>query len=937
MKALPCPPALWPRFSALLDTALELDGPAREAWLASLPADDAELKPWLAAVLRADGPLTPAALDRPASAGRSSEAPPEFAAGDRVGPWRLLRLLGTGGMGQVWLARRDDGAYQREVALKLPHAHLIAGALQRRFARERNFLAGLVHPNIARFYDAGLGEHGQPWLALEYVDGVPLGDYCQQHRLDRRARIGLILQVAAAVQAAHVRLIVHRDLKPANVLVTAGGQVKLLDFGIAKLLDDDEAGDGTALTQLAGRVATPDYAAPEQLDGGLITVATDVHALGVMLYELLTGSRPFAAQSRLGRMVSAREEAPLASSRMARGERAALAGDLDAILAKALDARPEQRYATVDGFAGDLSRHLADLPIAARHIGRGLRLAKFLRRNRRAVALGTGFALLLGAGVAATWWQALQTATQARRAAITKDFLISVFKASDPRADNPRPLGQRSVRELLDLSIDRVETELAGEPDLQIELLGVMGYALGLSVDPDDEARFDKVMNRRLEIAEQHFGGRHAVVVETRLVEGWGEVYYQNYPAALAKVDEADRLLDESGLNRSALRAEWWMLRGRALRGLPGTTAERLAAYQKAARLYAEVAPENPDRANAEANVASEYLYDAAWARAAAQARQAIALARSQPERDDLSLAVTLLVLGRAERAQGHLDAAAASYEESAALALHTLGKQPTWWLAESRHAQMLHQQGDRAAAAARFAAVQGAIPADWSKTTADTEAREMMAATWLAEGRAADALPLLEAGERVYRERAPSEHDLRRIQLLLGQAYAALGRHDEARAPLDAARASALNVLRPGHPDRLAAIEIWARERIDRGEIDSAAAAIAAAIAEPSPACEARALLQGASARIALLRGDARRAASDSAAALAMIEQVRKQADVRSVVRLQRLRADVLAAAGDRAGAQVLEDAAATASARFDAPGSDTLRRRRFDEQVLP
>ena len=897
MKALPCPPALWPRFSALLDTALELDPAARARWLASLSDDDAELQPWLAAVLGSDGPRTAALVfDRPAAA-EPIDAPPEYVAGDRVGPWLLLRPLGSGGMGQVWLARRDDGAYEREVALKLPHAHLIAGALQRRFARERNFLAGLVHPNIARFYDAGLSPHGQPWLALEYVDGVPLGDYCQQHRLDHRKRIGLILQVAAAVQAAHSRLIVHRDLKPANVLVTEGGQVKLLDFGIAKLLDDDDAAGGTALTQIAGRVATPEYAAPEQLDGGVITVATDVHALGVMLYELLTGSRPFAAQSRLGRMVANREDAPLASSRVARSERAALVGDLDAILARALEPQPERRYASVDAFASDLARHLADLPIEARRIGRRQRLAKFLRRNRRAVALASGFALLIAVGIATTWWQAVQAARQAHRAEITKDFLISVFKASDPRAVNARPLGQRSVRELLDLSIDRVETELAGEPDLQIELLGVMGYALGLSADPDDEARFDAVMNRRLEIAKQHFGGRHAVVVETRLVEGWGELYYQNYPAALAKIEEADRLLNESGLNRSIWRADWWMLRGRALRGTAGSGPERLAAFQQAAQLYAEVAATHPDRANAEANIASEHYYDGEYAKATAQARRAIALARSQPERDDLSLAVTLIVLGRSERGLGRIDAAAASFDESAALAEHTLGKLPTWWMAQSHHGQMLHQQGDRAAAAARFAEVLAAIPADWHKTTADTEARELMAATWLAEGRAAEALPLLEAAERVYRERPPSEYDLRRVQLLLGDAYAALGRFDEARSRLDPAQASARQLLRAGHPQRLMAIEHWARFLIDRGEVDAASVAIEQAFAERPAASEALALLHGERARIALRRLDATKAASESAAALAMIEQVRSSGDVRSVARLQGIRADVLAA----------------------------------------
>jgi serine/threonine protein kinase len=414
MKPLPLPASDWPRFSALLDAWLDLDPGERVAWLDALPENDARYRTSLLAVAaRGEERCSADWLDRPATV---QDASSPFCAGQTLGPWRLIEPLGRGGMGEVWLAARADGAYERQVALKLPHAHLLTGALRDRFRRERDILAALSHPSIARFYDAGMADGDQPWLALEYIDGVPITDYCNAHASSLRERIGLLRQVASAVQAAHARLIVHRDLKPANVLVTASGDVRLLDFGIAKLLgDDDAAGD---LTQLGGRVATPDYAAPEQLDGGVVTVATDVYALGVLLYELLTGQRPFPAVSRLGRMVDVRGEAPLASTRVASTRapgraRAALRGDLDAILARALDPDPSRRYASVAAFADDLQRHLEHRPIAARHIGRGQRAARFVRRHRQGVAMAATLLLMLAGGIGGVLWQAKRVGVDA--------------------------------------------------------------------------------------------------------------------------------------------------------------------------------------------------------------------------------------------------------------------------------------------------------------------------------------------------------------------------------------------------------------------------------------------------------------------------------------------------------------------------------------------
>jgi len=290
MAKLPCPPELWPAFSALLDQAMDVPDGERPGWLASLGAEHAAVRPWLARV------ITPAAatpephfLKAPAF---SDSAAPEFRAGARIGPYLLQERLGSGGMGEVWLAARSDGSLNRRIALKLPHVHLMAGVLRRRFERERDILAGLSHPHIAQLYDAGVADSQHPYLAMEWVDGIEINEHCRRNKLPIEARLDLILQVLDAVGHAHAKLIAHRDLKPSNILVTRDAQVKLLDFGIAKLLVEDTGNGATQLTRVGTCLATPAYAAPEQLAGRPITAAVDLYALGVILHELLTGQRP---------------------------------------------------------------------------------------------------------------------------------------------------------------------------------------------------------------------------------------------------------------------------------------------------------------------------------------------------------------------------------------------------------------------------------------------------------------------------------------------------------------------------------------------------------------------------------------------------------------------------------------------------------------------
>jgi TolB-like protein/Flp pilus assembly protein TadD len=371
--------------SGLLDEALPLDLAARSAWLEALPLKHHELVPSLQAALLREPPAagTVESLDVLPSIdvadGPAAATPSTLQSGARIGPYELVRRLGVGGMAEVWLARRADGAFKREVALKLPMRSGVRGDLEGRFARERDILASLEHPLIARFYDAGVDPGGLPYLCMEYVQGQPVTDWCDAGRLPIDARVALFLQILEAVQYAHEKQVVHRDLKPSNILVTGSGQVRLLDFGVAKLLETAEA-DQTPLTRLYGRALTPDYAAPELLRGESIDARSDVYSLGVLLYELLTGGRPYrlrsAASMGLLDVAIATIEVPKPSAALTDGAAAArsssserlarqLRGPMDAIVLKVLARTPAGRYASVSEFATALRRHLTRKPIAA--------------------------------------------------------------------------------------------------------------------------------------------------------------------------------------------------------------------------------------------------------------------------------------------------------------------------------------------------------------------------------------------------------------------------------------------------------------------------------------------------------------------------------------------------------------------------------------------
>jgi serine/threonine protein kinase/TolB-like protein/Flp pilus assembly protein TadD len=396
------------RMSELLEQAVDLDRAGRQRWLQALPEADRDLEVALRqALLPQDGARGP--LDAPPGLDGDDRA--QFVDGPQpgqlVGPYLLERLLGAGGMAQVWLAQRADGALRREVALKLPMLGGLRQDLASRFARERDILAQLEHPHIARLYDAGVSAEGLPYLAMEYVPGRPLTAWCDEQRVGLRERLRLYLQVLDAVQYAHDRHVLHRDIKPSNILVTAAGQVRLLDFGVAKLLAAQP--ENTELTRVYGRALTPEYASPELLRGDEVKPPSDIYALGVVLYELLAGSRPYRLQP--GASCTALEQAVLqaqvqrpstqlgAEAAQARASTPAklarrLRGDLDAIVLKALQLDPNERYPSAEALAEDLQRYLRGEPVEAHAPHTMYRASKFVLRHRAGAGATALFALL---------------------------------------------------------------------------------------------------------------------------------------------------------------------------------------------------------------------------------------------------------------------------------------------------------------------------------------------------------------------------------------------------------------------------------------------------------------------------------------------------------------------------------------------------------------
>ena len=501
-------PEHWQQIKGIFQRACELDAAARLEYVDRACRDDGELRREVEALLA-----------HHEQAGRFIEAPvsaePQVLAGSRLGSlngrslgaYRILDRIGHGGMGDIYMAERGDDQYRQRVAIKLIKLGMDSDLLVARFRQERQILANLDHPSIARLLDGGTLEDGRPYLVMEHIDGEPIDRYCRRLGLSIPQRLELFRQVCDAVQYAHRNLVIHRDLKPSNILVTAGGTPKLLDFGTAKLLEgsDEEA----PATRTGLRLLTPAYASPEQLKGETITTASDIYALGVVLYELLTGRRPFDFENNLSPevvRVVCEEKPPRPSTLIARGEsrtgaepatrpdsitdpgstpttgkrwRRMLAGDLDNIVLMALRKEPSRRYATVEQLSEDLRRHVADLPVAAQPDTLRYRAGKFVRRHRAAVVAASLVFLVLATAVVVTTWQARRATAASVRAEKARaqtqgvtDFLVRLLEASDPGESQGRDV---TVREMLDRGAGLID-ELQDQPEQQAALLATMGF-----------------------------------------------------------------------------------------------------------------------------------------------------------------------------------------------------------------------------------------------------------------------------------------------------------------------------------------------------------------------------------------------------------------------------------------------------------------------------
>ena len=532
----------WARLSPLLDEALDLPPSERAAWLAALqastPADALILQRLLE---RHD------AADRDAFlAGSAQLAMTQPVAGQHLGPWTIEAPLGEGGMASVWLARRSDGRHDGQAAIKLMHGRLHGTQATQRFEREGRILARLEHPHIARLLDAGVasdGAGGQPYLVLELVRGDPIDRWCDERQLDIEARLRLFVDVVQAVAAAHAQLVVHRDLKPGNVMVDAQGQVKLLDFGIARLLDEDQDGAAPAVTRTGQRAYTPAWAAPEQVRGEPVSTTTDVWSLGVLLCQLLTGRHPsglpWTSALTAWMQAAARPDMKRPSHLASAGEAAAtlaaarglsplrlakrLQGELDQIVLRALAEEPSRRYASVQALADDVQRHLRNEPVSAVADTAGYRATKFVRRNRLAVGAASTTLLALLAGVLGTTWQALEARAQ-------RD--VAQAARVEALTQTQRAVRERDAAEATDEFLGFLLTSSPGKPVTAKDMLG------------QGEAQ-----------AQRQF--KDAPLVQARLLLAVAGLYSEidDTERMRAVLDSARRATDAAGPEATGLRA----------------------------------------------------------------------------------------------------------------------------------------------------------------------------------------------------------------------------------------------------------------------------------------------------------------------------------------------------------------------------------------------
>ncbi len=688
------------RIEEIFEALLESDRESQDEALAEACGGDAELMKEVRKLLlahdRADGLLE----GEPPFRRWASRSGGGVEDGEVVDRYRILREIGKGGMGTVYLAERADGHFEQRVALKL-----ISGAdetLRARIVAERQILASLQHPNIARLLDGGVTYDGRPFLVMEYVSGLPIDVYCDRMRLSLRERLRVFLTVLGAVEHAHRNLVVHRDLKPSNILVLPSGDVKLLDFGIAKLLTQDQGGTDAPVTRFDERALTPEYASPEQIRGEAVTTASDVYSLGVVLYELLSGYRPFCVpEDSLPAIVKAvcEDDPPLPSVRVqgsggkesgAEGERLeerkavaatryttsarhprSLKGDLDAIVMKALRKEPVRRYTSVELFSQDIRHYLDGLPVMARRGTTGYKLRKFARRHRAGVMAGVAVALSLLAGAAVAAWQAGVAADERDRARAAlreseevTEFLLSLFETSDPLET---PGDTVTVLDLLSRGERRADS-LAGEPLVRARLLQVMAKANG-NLGRYGEAR--ELAGEAVSLIEREYGEGHHDLAGALGALGVALSASGQYDSARTVLTRAvqyeqtwhhSEVLEMADLIETLARVTIYL----------GDLSEAEELAERALRIKMRFLGEgDPSTLNTLGALASIYRFQGRYDRSEAVFRKVLAGRRALPDPDVTMLTSDMLQVGDILRMQGRELEEAESLIRAAVTLLH--------------------------------------------------------------------------------------------------------------------------------------------------------------------------------------------------------------------------------------------------------------------------
>jgi eukaryotic-like serine/threonine-protein kinase len=826
----------WRRVEAIFEEVVSLPTAEREERLADLCGGDEELRREVTSLLAADAGAEDFLETPPVPA---DALPPPSAVGQRLGPYLVERKLGEGGMGVVYLAARADGEVRQRVAIKVFGYGAERSDLLPRFRAERQILASLDHPNIARFLDGGTTPEGLPYLVMEYVDGLPIDRYCDQSRLDVDARIDLFRQVCAAVQTAHQSLVVHRDIKPSNILVTADGVPHLLDFGIAKLLSGTPLPEAAETTLGGRRLMTPQYASPEQVEGKPITTASDVYSLGVLLYLLLTGRLPYRLDrdSRLGAVEQAVLEqrperpstavshtAPTAPAEAVQSRRLArtLSGDLDNIVLMALRKEPQRRYASVELLSEDLRRYREGMPVRARPATLGYRASKFVRRHRLEVGLAAGvFLLVLGLAVAMTV-QAVRLARQRDEIRRERDKAVAVaglleklFAVSDPGEARGQSV---TAREILDQGAARIQTELKGQPEVQAALAVTIGKAYhGLGLND----RALPLLEKSLELRTRVFGPEHPQVAES--LEALGTL-----TAARGDFDGAE------ALHRRALE-----MRRKLLGPDDPAVAESMnslatdllvkAKHDEAEPLFRGALDINRrhfgnDHEEVATNLANFGLLEKQrrhFPEAEALDRQALAILHHLYGSAHPMIATGLNNLAVVQTERGDLAGAEVSYREALAVSHRVYGEEhPEIALELNNLAALLMQKGDNTGAEALFRQ----SLAIRRKMLGPEHEQVAMGLNNLAraiedQGRLAEALPLYEESLRISRKAFGEEHPRTATTIAnLATLRAAQGDYAAAEPLARQALAIRRKTLGEQHPDVGASLVTLSTIRLARG-----------------------------------------------------------------------------------------------------------------------